>query len=86
METQKGYGIDKKDSNLAYKRALYRGCGFTTEELSHPIIGIVNSYNEVNPGHIHLHQLAEAVKVGGMASWWNPYGIQYYRHLRWDRK
>jgi dihydroxy-acid dehydratase len=52
------------DPNDAYKRALYRGCGFTTEDIAKPHIGIVNSFNEVNPGHIHLHQLAEAVKAG----------------------
>lgn len=58
------YGIGKKDPNLAYKRALYRGCGYSTEELNKPNIGIVNSFNEVNPGHIHLNKLAEAVKIG----------------------
>jgi len=37
---------------------------FYDRRIGHPIIGIVNSFNEVNPGHIHLHDLAEAVKVG----------------------
>jgi dihydroxy-acid dehydratase len=64
MGQKEEFGINRKDPNLAYKRALYRGCGFSTEELERPIIGIVNSFNEVNPGHIHLHNLAEAVKVG----------------------
>lgn len=29
-----------------------------------PLIGIVNTWNELNPGHMHLLQLAEAVKYG----------------------
>ena len=44
------------------RRGLMRGMGYTEEELHRPLIGIVNSWNEYNPGHIHLHQLAERVK------------------------
>ncbi|MBD3353724.1 MAG: dihydroxy-acid dehydratase [Candidatus Lokiarchaeota archaeon] len=58
------YGLGKKDPRLAYKRALYMGCGYNQEELNKPHIGIVNSFNEVNPGHIHLAELAEHVKLG----------------------
>lgn len=58
------FGIGKIDPRFAYKRALYRGCGFTTEELQLPIIGIANSYTEINPGHIHLNKLVEYVKKG----------------------
>lgn len=46
------------------RRGLMRGMGYTEEELHRPLIGIVNSWNEYNPGHIHLHQLAERVKQG----------------------
>ncbi len=52
------------DPAMAYKRALYQGCGYTLEELRRPNIGIANSFNEVNPGHIHLGRIAEAVKIG----------------------
>ena len=46
------------------RRGLMRGMGYTEEELKRPLIGIVNSWNEYNPGHIHLNQLAERVKQG----------------------
>lgn len=49
---------------MAYKRALYRGCGFSSDELDRPRVAVVNSFNEVNPGHVHLSVLAEAVKQG----------------------
>jgi dihydroxy-acid dehydratase len=62
--TENTYGIGKIDPNQAYKRALYRGCGFTTEDLQKPLIGIINSFTEVNPGHIHLRGLADFVKNG----------------------
>ncbi len=48
----------------AYPRALYRSMGYDDQDLRKPHIGIVNSWSEVNPGHIHLRQLAEFVKQG----------------------
>ena len=38
--------------------------GAGSEEMALPFIGVVNSWNEVIPGHIHLDKLAEAVKAG----------------------
>ena len=41
------------------------GCGFEPKELeSKPLVGIANTWNELNPGHRHLKELAEAVKWG----------------------
>jgi dihydroxy-acid dehydratase len=45
-------------------RALFKAMGYTAEELARPIIGVVNSFNEVIPGHIHLHIISQAVKDG----------------------
>lgn len=46
------------------RRGLMRGMGYSDEELRRPIIGIVNSWNEFNPGHVHLRELAQRVKEG----------------------
>ncbi len=46
------------------RRGLVRGMGYTEEEFSRPIIAVVNSWNEYNPGHVHLRALAERVKQG----------------------
>ncbi|MGV9172451.1 MAG: dihydroxy-acid dehydratase [Promethearchaeia archaeon] len=55
---------DKLDPRKAYERALYLGSGYTYEELERPRIAIANSWNEINPGHIHLRKLAKSVKKG----------------------
>lgn len=45
-------------------RSLFKALGLTDEEIARPMIGIANSASELIPGHLHLHQLAEAVKAG----------------------
>jgi dihydroxy-acid dehydratase len=55
---------DEFDSSKVYERALYYGCGYSSDDLKKPKIAIVNSWNEINPGHIHLRKLAEFVKKG----------------------
>jgi len=45
-------------------RSLLRALGLNTESFQKPFIGIVNSFTEVVPGHIHLRRISEAVKEG----------------------
>jgi dihydroxy-acid dehydratase len=45
-------------------RMLFRACGLVDEEFERPLVGIVNSWNELVPGHIHLDKLSDAVKAG----------------------
>ena len=54
----------KKGTSRIAHRALMKATGLTDEEISRPIIGVVNSQNEFIPGHIHLDTIAEAVKAG----------------------
>ncbi|HWI55071.1 MAG TPA: dihydroxy-acid dehydratase, partial [Desulfobacteria bacterium] len=54
----------KKGLEKAPHRSLFKAMGYTDEELARPLIGVVNSKNEVVPGHIHLDIIAEAVKAG----------------------
>lgn len=56
--------MSTNDPLMTYKRALYHGCGFSNEDLKRPNIAIANSFNDVNPGHIHLRDLAKSVKSG----------------------
>lgn len=46
------------------RRGLMMGMGYSDEEMKRPLIGIVNSWNEYNPGHVHLQKVAERVKAG----------------------
>ncbi|NLE55087.1 MAG: dihydroxy-acid dehydratase [Lentisphaerae bacterium] len=43
---------------------ILMGLGYTREEIRKPYIAVVNSWNEYNPGHIHLREIAERVKAG----------------------
>ena len=54
----------KEGLEKAPHRSLLNALGLTREEMERPLIGIVNSANEVVPGHIHLNTIAEAVKAG----------------------
>ena len=45
-------------------RALFNALGYTKEEMSRPLVGIVCSQNDIVPGHMELNRIAEAVKMG----------------------
>jgi len=53
------HGLEK-----APHRSLFRALGLTDEEIKRPFIGIVNSFNDIVPGHINLDKIGEAVKAG----------------------
>jgi dihydroxy-acid dehydratase len=54
----------KKSFEKAPHRSLLKANGLTDEEMSRPFVGVVNSANEIIPGHIHLNQVAQAAKAG----------------------
>ena len=54
----------KKGIQQAPHRSLFHALGLTKEEMDKPLIGIVNSYNEIVPGHMNLDKITEAVKLG----------------------
>ena len=62
----------KKGNQAMPHRSLFKSMGYTDEELARPLIGVVNSQNEVVPGHIHLDTIAEAVKKGVLAAGGTP--------------
>lgn len=53
-------------------RSLLKAAGLTDEEIDKPLIGIVNSHNEIVPGHTELDKIAEAVKRGVLANGGTP--------------
>ena len=48
----------------ATQRSLLKATGLSNEDRKKPLVGVVNSFNEVNPGHVHLREIAESVKLG----------------------
>lgn len=53
-------------------KSLMYALGLTDEEINRPLIGVVNSFNEIVPGHMHLRQIADAVKAGIRAAGGTP--------------
>ena len=62
----------KNGVTAAPQRALLGAMGYTVSQLRNPLVGVVNSFNEVVPGHIHLQQIARAVKDGVLAAGGTP--------------
>lgn len=53
-------------------RTLFYGMGYTREEIDRPIIGIVNSHNDIVPGHMLLDRIADAAKTGVLLAGGTP--------------
>lgn len=49
-------------------RALLYALGMTMEQIDRPLVAIVNTWNELHPGHAHLNRLAAKVKEGVLMS------------------
>jgi dihydroxy-acid dehydratase len=67
--------IAKVGIERAPHRSLLRSLGCTDRELGQPFIGVVNSFSEVIPGHIHLRSIAEAVKGGVRSAGGTPFEV-----------
>ena len=65
--------VVKKGIERAGQRALLHACGVSRDDMKKPFIGIINSYNEIVPGHMHLDIIAKAVKEGIRAAGGVPF-------------
>ena len=65
----------KRGPERAPHRSLLRALGCTEQEMNQPFIGVINSYNEAIPGHMNLHQIADAVKAGVRAAGGTPFEV-----------
>jgi dihydroxy-acid dehydratase len=54
----------KKGIERAPHRALLRALGCSSDDWDKPFVGVVNSFSEIVPGHMHLQTIAKAVKEG----------------------
>ena len=64
--------VVKKGITRTAHRTLFHAMGYSDEDLKKPLIGIVNSFNEIIPGHMHLREIAQAVKLGVAAAGGTP--------------
>lgn len=65
----------KKGIERAPHRALLRALGCTTEDIQRPFIGVVNSFNTIVPGHMHLQRISAAVMSGIRSAGGTPFEI-----------
>lgn len=56
--------IVTKGVGNAAARALFKATGLSSDDIGKPLVGVVNSFNEIVPGHVHLSDLAHHVKLG----------------------
>lgn len=56
--------VIKKGIERAPHRSLLHAVGCSSDDWDKPFIGVINSFSEVVPGHIHLQSIAQAVKDG----------------------
>ena len=64
--------ITKKGLERATHRALYYSMGHRPDDLKKPLVGIINSYNESMPGHVHLNAITRAVRDGVLMAGGTP--------------
>ncbi len=55
------------------RRSFFLAMGRTREEISRPLVAIVNSQNELVPGHVHLDEIAAAAREGVIAAGGTPF-------------
>jgi len=64
MEMEKRSDLLIRGDARAANRALLRSLGLTDKDFDKPFIGVINTWTEINPGHVHLRTLGEAAKAG----------------------
>ena len=64
--------VVKKGVTRTAHRSLFHAMGYSDEDLQKPLIGVCNAFNEIIPGHMHLRDIAEAVKLGVAAAGGTP--------------
>ena len=56
--------VVKRGVERAPHRSLLHAVGWASAEIDKPLIGVINSFSEIVPGHIHLRDIAQVVKAG----------------------
>ena len=64
--------IVTKGVRKAPHRSLFKALGYSERDLEKPLIGVVNSFNELVPGHIGLNDITEAAKRGVLMAGGTP--------------
>jgi len=72
--------VIKRGFERAPHRSLLKACGLKDEDFDKPFIGVVNSYIDIIPGHVHLQEFGRVIKeeirkAGGVPFEFNTIGV-----------
>ncbi len=62
MKKQLRSEVSTEGRRMAGARSLWRANGMKPEHFGKPIFGIVNSFTQFVPGHVHLHEIGQDLK------------------------
>ena len=62
MKNKLRSGFIMQERRMAAARSLWRANGMKESQMGKPIIGIANSFTQMVPGHVHLHDAGQYVK------------------------
>ncbi|MBM52309.1 MAG: dihydroxy-acid dehydratase [Acidobacteria bacterium] len=63
----------KKGIARAPARAMFKAMGLTDNDLDRPLVGVANTWTELTPCNVHLHELGKSVKEGIRAAGGTPF-------------
>ncbi|MEX2724472.1 MAG: dihydroxy-acid dehydratase, partial [Candidatus Freyarchaeota archaeon] len=63
----------KKGFQRCTQRALLKSLGLDDGAIERPWVAVVNSWNEIVPGHVHLRSISKAVKAGIISAGGTPF-------------
>ena len=64
--------IFSKSKDMSSQRSLLRALGWTDEEITRPLVGIICAQSDIIPGHMHLDDVAKAAAEGVIAAGGKP--------------
>ena len=63
----------KKGIARAPARAMFKAMGLTDNDLDQPLVGVANTWTELTPCNVHLHELGKSVKEGIRSAGGTPF-------------
>ena len=64
--------IFSMSKDMSSQRSLLRALGWTDEEITRPLVGIICAQSDIIPGHMHLDDVAKAAAEGVIAAGGKP--------------
>ncbi|MBF4510348.1 MAG: dihydroxy-acid dehydratase [Aeromicrobium sp.] len=65
----------KKGPGRTPHRSLLKADGLTDEEIARPLVAVINSANDIIPGHVGMDRVADAVRTGVLMAGGTPLEI-----------